>query len=114
LTQEQINIDYDPNGRKLDHQLATGEMRVYKHIQNRVWQYGKIILKFATLGSNKSCIQTLLLFCQYRQTCVVMLPVKRYLGDGIFHFRNGGLGSIFKIQKSLIKTSSLKGSPEFV
>ncbi|CAC9541095.1 hypothetical protein [uncultured Gammaproteobacteria bacterium] len=25
LTQEQINIDYDPNGRKLDHQLATGE-----------------------------------------------------------------------------------------
>jgi hypothetical protein len=27
LTQEQINIDYDPNGRKLDHQLATGEWR---------------------------------------------------------------------------------------
>ncbi len=29
---------------------------------------------------------------------VDLLPVKRYLGDGIFHFRNGGLGSIFKIQ----------------
>ncbi len=24
LTKEQVNIDYDPNGRKLDHQLATG------------------------------------------------------------------------------------------
>jgi hypothetical protein len=25
LTQEQINIDYDTNGRKLNHQLVTGE-----------------------------------------------------------------------------------------
>ena len=29
---------------------------------------------------------------------VDLLPVKRYLGNGIFHFRNGGLGSVFKIQ----------------
>ncbi len=38
---------------------------------------------------------------------VDLLPVKRYLGDGIFHFRNGGLGSIFKI-----KTISLEATTE--
>ncbi|SFV88976.1 Type IV secretory pathway, VirB4 components [hydrothermal vent metagenome] len=38
---------------------------------------------------------------------VDLLPVKRYLGDGIFHFRNGGLGSIFKIE-----TISLEATTE--
>jgi hypothetical protein len=35
------------------------KMRVYKHIQNRIWQYGKIIFKFSALGSDKTCVQTM-------------------------------------------------------
>jgi conjugative transfer ATPase len=41
----------------------------------------------------------------FAQSFVDLLPVKRYLGDGIFHFRNGGLGSVFKI-----KTISLEAT----
>lgn len=34
-----------------------------------------------------------------------LLPIKRYLGDGVFHFRDGGLGGVLKI-----KTISLEAT----